>query len=267
MSAPASEPMRSNGFELTSVVHLVRPASASARARTLESLRLWIAEASAATLFYHTIQCPLRHPESSELPPDDFSGWVSGVVQDRETAERLSFAVQSRSGSAADLREALLEVLEHIPDKARFSRAVPSEAEFVMMSAESVTIPTGVVATDPEMLVAKLGEAEPGVWFYHLIEEAWYTPGPPAIARWAREHGDSNLARVFEEEARAGRCLAAMRRRVIKRWNRGRLRARVAAATRASEGERREAAHEAVVGLVRRITRPDTPERGEGDTP
>jgi len=265
MSAPLS-PNR-QGFELTSVVHLVRPAGASARARNLESLRLWIAESSAATLFYHTIQCPLRHPESAELPPDDFSAWVSGVVQDRETAERLSFAVQSRSGSAADLREALLEVLEQIPDKARFSRAVPPEAEFVMMSAESVTIPTGVVATEPGMLITRLTEAEPGVWFYHLIEEPWYAPGPPAIARWAREHGDSGLARVLEEEARAGRCLAAMRRRVLKRWHRGQLRSRVAAATRASEGERREAAHEAVVGLVRRITRPDSSERAEGGTP
>jgi len=249
-----------SGFELTSVVHLVRPAGA--RARTLESLRLWIAEATSATLFYHAVQCPLRHPESAELPPDDLSAWVSGVVQDRETAERLSFAVQSRAGSAADLREALLEVLESVPDKDRFSRAVPTESEFVLLVAESVTIPTGVVATDPEMLVTALGEAEPGVWFYHLIEEPWYTPGPSRIARWAREHGDAALARVLEEESRAGRCLASMRRRVIQRWNRSRLRARVAAATRASEGERREAAHEAVVGLVRRMTRPDAEGRG-----
>jgi len=250
------------GFELTSVVHLVRPAGA--RARTLESLRLWIAEATAATLFYHTVQCPLRHPESAELPSDDLSAWVAGVVQDRETAERLSFAVQSRSGSAADLREALLDVLEHVPDKDRFARAVPPESEFVLLAAESVTIPTGVVANDPEALVAALGEAEPGVWFYHLIEEPWYAPGPPRIARWAREHGDADLARVLEEESRAGRCLAAMRRRVIKRWNRGRLRARVAAATRASEDQRRAAAHEAVVGLVRRMTRPD-PAAGRGN--
>src|SRR5512134_3055164 len=105
------------GFELQSVVHLVRPAGA--RARNLESLRLWIAEATAETLFYHTVQCLLRHPHGLEPPPDDLSAWVHGVVQDRETAERIAFAVQSRAGSAADLREALLEVLHSVPEKAR----------------------------------------------------------------------------------------------------------------------------------------------------
>ena len=254
-----------SGFELTSVVHLVRPAGA--RARTLESLRLWIAEATAATLFYHTVQGPLRRPDCAELPPDDLSAWVYGVVQDRETAERLSFAVQSRSGSPADLREALLEVLNSVPDKDRFSRAVPPESEFVLLTAESVPIPTGVVAIDPQALVQALAEAEPGVWFYHLIEEPWYSPGPPPIARWAREHGDERLAKVLEEESRAGRGLAEMRRRVLKRWNQAQLRARMAAATRASDDERREAAREAVAGLVRRMTHADQPADGNGDAP
>jgi len=249
------------GFELHSVAHLVRPAGA--RARNLESLRLWIAEATAATLFYHTVQCPLRHPSSTEPSPDDLSAWVHGVVQDRETAERISFAVQSRAGSAADLREALLEVLASIPDKDRFSRAVPPESEFVFLAAESVPIPTGVHADEPEALVDCLGQAEPGVWFYHLLEEPWYAPGPPPIARWARDHGDAPLAKILEEESRAGRGLAELRRRVLKRWRQGRLRARVAAATRASEGERREAAHEAVVGLVRRMTHTDESQAGE----
>lgn len=250
-----------NGFELHSVVHLVRPAGP--RARNLESLRLWIAEASAATLFYHTVQCPLRHPGGAELPPDDLSAWVHGVVQDRETAERISFAVQSRAGSPADLREALLEVLATVPEKDRFARAVSPESEFVLLTAESVPIPTGVVADTPEALIEALTVAEPGVWFYHLIEEPWNSPGPPAIARWARDHGDPALAKVLEEEARAGRGLSEMRRRAIKRWRQGRLRARLAAATRASEGERRDAAHEAVVGLVRRMTRPDEREASE----
>lgn len=248
-------------FELHSVVHLVRPAGG--RARNLESLRLWIAEATTATLFYHTVQCPLRHPTSAEPPPDDLSAWVRAVVQDHETAERISFAVQSRAGSAADLREALLEVLGAVPEKDRFSRAAPPESEFVFLAAESVPIPTGVIADGPEALIEGLGEAEPGVWFYHLLEEPWYAPGPPAIARWARERGDAQLAKVLDEEARAGRGLAEMRRRVLKRWRQGRLRARVAAATRASEGERREAAHEAVVGLVRRMTRLDEDEARE----
>jgi hypothetical protein len=249
-----------SGFELTSVVHLVRPAGA--RARNLESLRLWIAEATASTLFYHTVQCPLRRPDSTDLPPDDLSAWVSGVVQDRETAERLAFAVQGRSGSAADLRDALLEVLQSIPDRDRFSRAVPPESEFVLLTAESVAIPTGVVARDAESMMAALGEAEPGVWFYHLVEQPWYAPGPAPIVRWARDRGDQLLAKILDEASHGGRGLAEMRRRALKRWSQGNLRARVAAATHASEQERREAGRAAVAGLVRRMTRVEAPDDG-----
>ena len=151
-------------------------------------------------------------------------------------------------------------MLAGVPGKDRFARSAPPGAEFVFLTAEPVRVPTGIIAAEPEALIEALVEAEPGVWFFHLIEEPWYAPGPPAIARWAREHGDTSLARVIEEEARAGRGLAELRRRVVKRWRQGRVRSRVAAATRATEGERREAAHEAVVGLVRRMTNGDANE-------
>ncbi|HKQ57167.1 MAG TPA: DUF5752 family protein, partial [Candidatus Eisenbacteria bacterium] len=212
--------IETGAFELRSVVHLVRPAGP--RARNLESLRLWIAESTAATLFYHAVQCPLRRPDSAELPPDDLSAWVHGVVQDRETAERISFAVQSRASSAHDLREGLLEVLDSVSERDRGARGAPEESEFVFLTAESVPVPTGVAAHDGEELIQGLNDADPGVWFFHMIEEPWYTPGLPPIVRWARERGENHLATILEEESRAGRGLADMRRRVLKRWRRGR---------------------------------------------
>src|SRR5438132_8977059 len=114
-------------FPLLGVVHLVRPAGRTAR--DLESLRAGIAEASVQSLFYHAYQPLLRTTAASDAPPDDFSAWVNGVVQDRETAERLSFAIQDRSSSAAELRSALVEVLEALPEKTRRARDAPEEGE------------------------------------------------------------------------------------------------------------------------------------------
>ncbi len=242
-------------FELRSVVHLIRPAGG--RARDLETLRAGIVGATAATLFYHAVQCPLRRPNSAELPPDDLSAWVHGVVQDRETAERISFAVQSRAGSAAELREALLEVLESIPEKDRIARAAPPESEFVFLATESIPVSTGMTARDAEELMQGLSLADPGAWFYHLLEEPWYQAGPAPIARWAQERGQARLASWLEEEFHAGHGLEEMRRRVLKRWRQSRLRTRVAAAAEATESERREAGRAAVAGLVRRITHAD----------
>ena len=243
----------SGAFELTSVVHLVRPAGD--RARDLETLRAGVERAGTDSLFYHAIQCPLRRPDSRELPPDDLSAWVSGVLQDRETAERLSFAVQSHGGSEAELRQALLDALESVSEKERRARAAPAESEFVFLAAESVRVPVGVSARGADELVEALAAADPGVWFYHLIEEPWYQPGTPPVARWVRGLGESRLATLLEEEARSGRGLEEMRRRLLRRWRQSRLHGRVAAAAAATENARREAGAAAVAGLVRRMTR------------
>ena len=98
------------GFELRAVAHLVRPWGAPIR--DLEQLRAGIGDAPAEVLFHHAVQYQLRHAGAGELPPDDFSAWIGGVVQDAETAERLSFAVQSQRSSPDAIRSALLGVLD-----------------------------------------------------------------------------------------------------------------------------------------------------------
>jgi hypothetical protein len=82
--------MTATPFELTGVVHLVYPAGFEVH--DLEELRLALETVPERSLFHHTAARLLRHPAIAELPPDDLSHWVSGVVQDRQTGERMSFA-------------------------------------------------------------------------------------------------------------------------------------------------------------------------------
>lgn len=242
-------------FELQCVFHLIRPVGV--RASDLEDLRAQIATVEPAALFQHTVQCTLRRPESDEPPADDISSWVRGVVLDSETAERLSFAVQMRGGSPAELRAALLEVLEAIPEKDRRTRDAPAESSFAFLTAESVPVPTGWVARDPQELLEALEATDLSAWFFHLFEQPWFEAGRPAIVRWLAAHGEARFADALEEEARSGRALGELRRRVLRRWRQSRLRSRVAAASGETDSERRESARAAVAGLVRRM-------RGEG---
>ncbi|MBI1795746.1 MAG: hypothetical protein HY076_02310 [Candidatus Eisenbacteria bacterium] len=244
-------------FELMSVIHLVRPAGD--RAGDLEALRAGIARAEPATLFYHALQHPLRRPDSDEARDDDWSTWVRGVVQDGETAEHLAYAVQHRAGSADELREALLEALGAVPEKARAVRAAPAGAEFTFLTVESVPVPTGCVAHDAAELMTGLEDADLNAWFYHLFEQPWFAGGPPALTQWLAARGAARLARAIEDEAKSGRGLLTLRRRVLRRWRQRRLGSRIAAAAGATEGDRRDTERAAVAGLVRRITRTDEP--------
>jgi hypothetical protein len=242
-------------FELTAVVHLVRPAGRTAR--NLEQLRAGIETVDERGLFFHTLQGLLRQPAAEDPQADDLSAWVNGVVQDRETAERLAFAVQAGGTLPGALRAALLRVLESVPEKARLARDAPEGGDFVFLSADSVQVPTGALAGEPLELLERLAEADASVWFYHLYEEPWFAAGECTLTRWLRGCGGERLAAVLEECAAEALPLAGLRRRALGRWRRGQIGRRVAHAAGRPEEERREAGHEAIAGLVRRLRRTD----------
>jgi len=249
-----------DSIELTSVVHLMRAIGRTAH--NLEELREGIALATPTTLFCHSHQHQLRHPAVDELHPADFVAWVGGVVQDRETTERLSFAIEHHGGSPAELREALLGVLEAIPEKTRVARDAPEEGHFVFLELDSVSVPTQRVAHDPNQLMEHIAATNPSVLFYHLVEQPWLSPDSVSLVDWVREHGDPRLASWLEEAAHSGRPLEEVRRRLIRRWRQSRLGRRLAEVAQAPESARRESGRRTVASLVRRMTRVED----EGDS-
>jgi len=244
-------------FELRAVAHLIQPWGTPAR--DLEQLRAGIAAAPIEVVFHHTVQYQLRHPGAEELPPDDFSAWIAGVVQDAETAERLSFAVQSggRSGPAA--RAALLRVLESLPARRRSERDAPEESAFSFLAATAVSFPTGIVVHDGRELVEALTAADAGVWFRHLVEEPWFLQERAPLLEWLTASGERRLAEWLVEDAGAGLPIEKARARLVRRWRQSRIARQVTDAAAVPEDVRRDAGRQAVARFVRRVRRPSGP--------
>jgi len=241
-------------FALDDSVPLVSPSGD--RARNLEELRGAIERASERSLFWHVAGGQRREPWCDELPPDDFSAWVATAVQDRVTAERLSFAVQSQRGSPGALRAGLLEALGRVRERQRIARAAPDGGDLALLTFESVEVPTGLLAHDPAGLEAALAEADAGAWFHHVVEQPWLGADGPRLHDWLRARGASALAAWLTELAGSGLPLETMRRRLLQRMRRRELRRRVSDASPHADGERRQAERAAVAGLVRRLRRP-----------
>jgi hypothetical protein len=241
-----------DAFELIGVVHLVRPTGV--RAHDLESLLAGIERAPDSALFYHTVHPRLRHAAAKEGSVDDLSHWVGAVLQDPETAERLSFAVQLRGDSAPDARVALREALLATPAEQRARRAHEG-GEFQFLSAETVEVPAGAIADTPAALMEKLAAADISVWFHHLLERPWY--GDHALTAWLEAAGERKLASGLEEGARSGLPLERVRRDVIRRWRRSRLGQATLEAAAQSPDARREHETHAVSNLVRLLRRND----------
>jgi hypothetical protein len=240
-------------FEIQSVVHLVCPTGD--RARNLEELHDAIARASERSLFWHVAGGQRREPWCEELAPDDFSAWVGTVVQERVTAERMSYAVQSRRGASDALRQALLETLESVGERQRLARAAPEGGEFPMLTFESVVVPTGLEAHDPESLEAALAAADVGAWFHHVVEHPWLGAEGPLLGDWLRARGATRLAEWFGDLASSGLPLETMRRKLLERRRRAAMRRRISEAASRADGERQQATRAAVEALVRRLRR------------
>jgi hypothetical protein len=244
-----------DAFELRAVAHLIQPWGPPAC--DLDQLRDGIASAPIEVLFHHTVQYQLRHPGADELPPDDFSAWIGGVVQDAETSERLSFAVQSQSTPAASVRAALLEVLNTLPISHRRDRDAPEESAFLFLSATSVDYSTGLLVHDGQDLMEALLKADAGVWFYHLVEEPWFKDGHASLLEWLMTTRDHRLAKRLGDAATAGLPIEKARAQLHRRWRQSRIARRVTEAAASPEDARREAGRQAVARLVQRVTRPD----------
>jgi len=239
-------------FEVCGVVHLIRPLGRTAN--DLEALRRGIAEVEPASLFYHAVQPPLRAPASSDLPPDDFSAWIGGVLQDYGTAERLSFATQHGAPGPEPLRAAIQSVLE----RSQPNRHVPDDAAFAFLAADTVSVPI-VECDDLETLFEALAHADASAWFYHLIEQPWFSGGPSTLTQALREAGAPRLADRIDLLAGSGIPLEKLRREALRTWRRSQLGSRMARAAASSDPERADEARDAVARLARRIVRGRTP--------
>jgi len=235
-------------IEICSVVHLVRPARREVA--DIEGLARGIAEVEPASLFYHVVQPPLRAPASTDLPPDDFSAWVGGVLQDRETAERLSLAAQRAGAGPESLRTALLQALEN----RRPTHRAPEGGEFSFLAADTVVVPIAD-AFDADVAMVALAHADASAWFYHLVEQPWFSGGGVPLSTALRATGAARLAERLELMSRSGFPLEKLRRDTIRMYRRLRLGSRVAAAAATSELERTEEARDAAARLARRLVR------------
>jgi hypothetical protein len=241
-------------FELYCVAHLVRPWGDPVR--DLESLRDALAEAPDESLFRHTVQHRLRHPAADELPHDDLSAWIGAVIQDDRTAERVSYAVQANNANAGQVRAALLGVLDALPRKQRSAMDSPEESAFPFLCAIPVPSPTGVRVTDGETLASALEEADPSVWFWHLIETPWREHRRAPLLEWLDAIGEPKTAERLEETVTCGLPIDKARAEFARRHRRSSLARRLADASRSAEDVRREEGRRTVARLLRRNRRP-----------
>jgi hypothetical protein len=140
------------------------------RAETLGALRDLVADCPNACLFYHTYQVLRDLHFVTGQYPNDFAQWVLTSARDDRLAERLAGIDIRQCPSMVELRKETVDVFdEHFALNPRAAGREGREP-FHLARAQTVTMPTGHVAADPEAFVREIRRSSIRSIYYHFIE-------------------------------------------------------------------------------------------------
>lgn len=140
------------------------------RAETEKELAGLLRQVSPDSVYYHTYGSLLRHPYRAGVYFNDFAAWAAVQVRDRVLGERLAVVDPLSFDSLADVREAIVCVIDnHLSSITVVPRVVYGEP-FQFIESKIVEVPTGFEAYSLEEFVQALSEVDETTIYYHAIE-------------------------------------------------------------------------------------------------
>ena len=159
-----------------------------AKANDEQKLLEYIEEVPIDSIYYHTHSYFLRHYYIAGPYPNDFADWAAIQVRDRILGEKLGVVTPSGSKSLEDIRQDLIDIIDHHLSDSRNIPFVLYGRPFYFMTSEIIEIPTGMTATNLGDFVEVIKAVDSSVIYYHIFE-----------ARLREKKGRSDFATWFEE--------------------------------------------------------------------
>ena len=140
------------------------------KAATLGELLEGLKAAPDSVVYQHTHRYLYQHQFLVPEPPNDFAYWTARMLVNEELGERLAAVDTVRFNTLAELREALVTVLEkHGPENER-DRRVPEGKEFHFMGAVRFSVPTQHEAHDLAEFHDQLKQVSISSLYLHVFE-------------------------------------------------------------------------------------------------
>lgn len=169
-------------------------------AANLEELLAGIKNVPDSSIYHHTHRFLQQHLSANPEPPNDFSYWVSRILGDEELGEILASVDIMQFTALAQLREAIVAVIEnYLKDNPRQRQRFSGRGkEFYFLKAVSFIIPAGYVANDLSEFAEILKKVSVDSLYFHMFE-ARLRLGRPAndFSCWVEETGNKRLAQAI----------------------------------------------------------------------
>jgi len=192
-------PRAAEPFEFHSRLNLTLLTGKSARdlAELLENLKT----VPGAVIYHHTHHFLFQHQYLSPEPPNDFAYWVTNILLEERLGEELAAIDVLRFSTIRDLRDALVNTIEHFIETTGQLRAAPPGEEFHFMQSVSFVLPSREQAWDLREFKAGLEKASLASISYHMFD-----------ARLRLEKGDNDFSKWLDTALGEHALAKALRR-------------------------------------------------------
>lgn len=184
-------------FEFRQCVSILR--STGKKAANLRELREAIATVSEDSVFHHTYQYFLK--EHILEYTNDFAQWAGESLEERALAEQLSNIDPYDCETVADLRTALVKVIDSYLERFPEPRDALEGEEFFFNETVTFVFPVGIWARNLAEFLIALRYVDLGCIYYHFFEARKRVAG--GVDDFSRWFQDSLLKQDLAEKVRA----------------------------------------------------------------
>jgi hypothetical protein len=167
------------------------------RAATLRELADALIGAPDMVVYQHTHRFLQQHQFLVPEPPNDFAYWATYALNDEPLGERLAAIDTVRFNSLADLKKALVTVMEDRLRKGGDDRRAPEGKEFHFMRAKRFSLPTPHRARTLQEFAEGLRRVSVSSLYLHVFEARLRPPlGINDFSHWFETQlGEKDLAK------------------------------------------------------------------------
>jgi hypothetical protein len=169
-----------------------------------------------ASIYYHTHHFLQQHHYLSPEPPNDYAYWATEVLNDTPLGEHLWSVDIIQYSSIAEIRNALVAILEQRVAEGRKLREAPPGGEFHFMASRTFVLSTRHVAHSLAEFRAILAEISVNVIYYHMFDARLRLQnGTNDFSRWFASLNKPELANQVSRLDPYSYTLEGLRKRIL----------------------------------------------------
>jgi hypothetical protein len=209
-------PRANNPFLFVTHINLIELTGLTAR--TLPELVTILKTIPASVVYHHTHHFLKQHQSLSPEPPNDFSYWVTTVLNEDPLGEQLASIDTIQFTSLYALRDRIVQVMERYLAKGKSTQSAPEDEAFHFMKSLSFILPTHYRVNDLAEFSDAVSKVSANSLYHHIFEARLrLEKGTNDFSSWLeKELGEKDLARAISRLDPYTQTLESLRHQILR---------------------------------------------------